>query len=158
MSNELPGKLFYFDDFVVGDTQQAGSYVVEKQEVIAYAKKWDPQPWHVDEELTKASMYGGLTACSSHIFAIFCMACQRWKSGAVSQSIAGLGFDALEVHRPAYVGDTLQSVTTVDSVRASKSKRDRGIVVSKGQLINQHDEVVFSVKSKFMVARDPALY
>lgn len=158
MSNELQGKLFYFDDFIVGDTQQGGSYVMDKNEMIAFAQKWDPQPWHVDEVLAKASMYGGLTACSSHIFAIFCMVCQRWKSGGVSQSMAGLGFDELEVHQPVYVADTLESVTIVDSVRASKTKPDRGIVVSKGQLVNQHDEIIFSVKSKYMVARDPAKY
>ncbi len=157
MSPVVQGKPFYFDDFVVGDAQPAESYVLEKESMIAYASKWDPQPWHIDEALAKESMFGGLTACSSQIFAIFCKICQRWQSGYVSQSIAGLGFDALEVHRPAYVGDTLHCVTVCDSVRLSKSKPDRGIVVSVGKLFNQRDELVFSIKSKYMVARDPAL-
>ena len=155
MSEQSNNNKFYFDDFVIGNEEPAQSYLLQAEEIIAYAKKWDPQPWHIDEVLAKASMFGGLTACSSHIFAIFCITCQQWQSGKVSQSIAGLGFDQLEVHRPAYAGDTLHCTTVCDSVRLSKSKPDRGIVVSHGKLYNQRNELVFSIKSKYMVARDP---
>ena len=97
-----------------------------------------------------------LTACSAHIFSIFCITSQRWQSGVVQQAIAGLGFDEMRMHKPVYAGDTLRCVSIVDAVRASASKPDRGIVVYHTQLLNQNNEVVFSIKASTMMARDPA--
>ena len=70
---DLQGTPFYFDDYVVGAEHAAGSYDVTAQEIIEFARKWDPQPWHIDEAVAKASPFGGLTACSAHIFSIFCI-------------------------------------------------------------------------------------
>ena len=133
-------------------------YLVSKDadKIIEFAKKWDPQPWHIDESAARASHFGGLTACSAHIFSIFCITSQRWQSGVVQQAIAGLGFDEMRMHKPVYAGDTLRCVSIVDTARASRSKPDRGIVVYQTQLINQHNEVVFSIKASTLMARDPA--
>ena len=70
MSVDLQGKPFYYDDYVVGHEHPCASYTVERDEVIEFAQKWDPQPWHIDEDQAKASFFGGLTACSAHIFSI----------------------------------------------------------------------------------------
>ena len=156
MSQNLQGEPFYFDDFVVGAEHPGASHKVSVQEIIEFARKWDPQPWHLDEEIAKASHFGGLTACSAHIFSIFCITSQRWQSGVVQQAIAGLGFDEMRMHRPVYAGDTLRCVSIVDAARASVSKPDRGIVVYHAQLLNQNNEVVFSIKASTMMARDPA--
>ena len=146
----------YFDDCVVGAEHAAASHVVTAREIIEFARTWDPQPWHVDEEVARASIFGGLTACSAHIFSIFCITSQRWQSGVVQQAVAGLGFDEMRMHKPVYADDTLHCTSTVGAVRASKSKPDCGIVTFHTQLLNQHAEVVFSIKASSLMARDPA--
>lgn len=156
MSQEPQGKPFYFDDCLVGAEHPGASHEVLAQEIIEFAKKWDPQPWHIDEAIARASHFGGLTACSAHIFSIFCITSQRWQSGVVQQAIAGLGFDEMRMHKPVYAGDTLRCVSIVGAARASQTKSDRGIVVYHTQLLNQNNEVVFSIKASTMMARDPA--
>jgi acyl dehydratase len=156
MSQNSEGKPLYFDDCVVGDEHAAASHTVTAQEIIEFARTWDPQPWHVDEEVARASPFGGLTACSAHIFSIFCITSQRWQSGVVQQAIAGLGFDEMRMHRPVYAGDTLHCISTIHAARVSASKTDRGIVTYDTQLLNQDDEVVFSIKASTLMARDPA--
>jgi acyl dehydratase len=152
----LQGKPFYFDDCVIGAEHAADSHTVTAPEIIEFARTWDPQPWHIDEEIATASIFGGLTACSAHIFSIFCITSQRWQSGVVQQAIAGLGFDEMRMHKPVYAGDTLRCVSIVGAARASNSKPDRGIVTYHTQLINQDNEVVFSIKASTLMARDPA--
>ncbi len=153
---ELQGKPFYFDDCVIGAEHAAASHEVTAEAIIQFATTWDPQPWHIDAEIARASHFGGLTACSAHIFSIFCITSQRWQSGVVQQAIAGLGFDEMRMHKPVYAGDTLRCVSIVNLARPSASKPDRGIVIYHTQLINQNNEVVFSIKASTMMARDPA--
>ena len=148
---------FYFDDHRVDDVVTCGTYAVTAEEIMAFANKWDPQPWHVDEEAARASFFGGLTACSAHIFSIFCITSPQWQNGKVQQAIASLGFDQMRMLKPVYAGDTLRCVTRVDSVRLSSSKPDRGIVVYASELLNQKDEVVFSIQCSTLMARDPSL-
>lgn len=156
MVEKTAGKPFYFDDCVVGDEHLAASYRVSAAEIIDFAKKWDPQPWHIDETLAQQSLFGGLTCCSAHIFAIFCSTSQRWQSGVVQQAIAGLGFEAFKIHRPIYAGDTVRCVSRVEAVKPSTSKPDRGVVTQSVTLINQRDEIVFSIQALTMMARDPS--
>ncbi len=146
----------YFDDHVTGESVDCGSYQVSAAEIIEFASKWDPQPWHVDEEAARASFFGALTACSAHIFSIYCITSPQWQNGKVQQALASLGFDELRMLKPVYAGDTLHCVTTVDATRRSRSKPDRGIVVYYSELFNQHGEPVFSVKCTTLMARDPA--
>ena len=121
-------KPFYFDDCVVGAEHAAASHTVTAQEIVSFAGTWDPQPWHLDEEIARASHFGGLTACSAHIFSIFCITSQRWQSGVVQQAIAGLGFDEMRMHKPVYAGDTLRCVSTVAAARVSASFRARSLI------------------------------
>jgi acyl dehydratase len=155
MSQALQGKPFYFDDCVIGAEHAAATHVVTASEIVEFASQWDPQPWHVDEQSARESHFGALTACSAHIFAIFSITSQRWQSGVVQQALAGLGFDEMRMLKPVYAGDTLRCVSVVDTARVSRSKPDRGIVVYQTRLINQHDEVVFSIKASTLMARDP---
>jgi len=147
---------FYFDDYVVGDHHRAMSYQLEKQEVIDFAKKWDPQPWHIDEEAAKAAIFGGLTACSAQLFSIACITSQQWESGVVQQAVASLGFDEMRMHKPVYAGDIVQCTSTVELARISKSNSDRGVVACRCELSNQHGERVYSMLSSFLVARKSA--
>ena len=156
MAGDTRGKAFYFDDCVVGDEQVAGVHTVSAGEIIDFASQWDPQPFHIDEAAAQASFFGGLTACSAHIFSIFCSTSQRWQSGVVQQAVAGLGFDEMRMHKPVYAGDTLHCYSVIAAARASNSNPDCGIVTYATRLENQHGEVVFSIKASSMLARDPA--
>jgi len=156
MAPQGEGNPLYFDDCVVGDEHAAASHTVSAREIVDFASTWDPQPWHVDEAAARASPFGGLTACSAHIFSIFCITSQRWQSGVVQQAIAGLGFDEMRMHKPVYAGDTLRCISTIHAARVSASKPDRGIVTYDTRLLNQRDEVVFTIKASTMMARDPA--
>lgn len=146
---------YYLEDHVVGERIDCGTYAVSATEIIDFARQWDPQPWHTDEEAAKASFFGGLTACSAHIFSIYCITSPAWQNGARQQAIASLGFDELRMLRPVYAGDTLRCVTVVDDARPSGSKPDRGVVVYRSELLNQSGEVVFSCKCATLMARDP---
>ena len=64
---------YFLEDHTEGEVIQCGSYEVTREEIIDFATKWDPQPWHTDEAAAQASLFGGLTACSAHIFSMFCI-------------------------------------------------------------------------------------
>lgn len=143
----------YFDDLVLGEEHAAGTYEVTRDAIVDFATEWDPQPFHVDEEAAKASLFGGLTACSAHIFAIFCITSQRWQSGVVQMAVAGLGFDEMRMHRPVFAGDTLSCFSIVHALRDSGSRPECGIVTYRTELRNQSGETVFSVLATSMMAR-----
>lgn len=147
---------FYFEDYKAGDQYKTVSYTVSKEEIIDFALKWDPQPFHTDEAAAEVSIFGGLTACSAHTFAIYCATGQQWESGVEQQVLASLGFDEMRMHRPVYAGDTLYCLHKVETVRESKSKPDRGIVATRCELINQNGDVVFSILSTYLMKRRDA--
>jgi acyl dehydratase len=156
MSQDAAGKPYYFEDYVLGEEHQAGTHAVTSEEIIAFASSWDPQPFHIDEEVARNSVFGGLTACSAHIFSIFCITSQRWQSGVVQQAVAGLGFDEMRMLKPVYAGDTLNCVSVIDALRPSKSRPDCGIVSFLTRLDNQHGETVFTIKAASLQSRDPS--
>lgn len=147
---------FYFEDHIQGDSVECGQRHLSAEDIIAFASIWDPQPWHIDEELARQSHFGGLTACSAHIFSIYCITSQQWQNNAQQQALASLGFDQLRMKAPVFAGDTLRCVTLFETVRLSKSKPNTGIVVYHSELINQKDEAVFSAKCSTLMARDPS--
>lgn len=149
-------KDYYFEDFTVGDQHPSIDYSVDKEEVIEFAKKWDPQPWHIDEQMAEASMFGGLTACSAHIFSVFCATSQNWLEPGTQHVVASLGFDKLRTLKPVYAGDTIHCITTVKDTRVSGSRPGVGVIVCMCELFNQHGEMVFSIESAFLMSMRPA--
>lgn len=147
---------FWFDDHAVGQSFECAVHEVSAQEIMQFARQWDPQPWHIDEDAAKASVFGALTACSAHIFSIYCITSQQWQNGRQLQALASLGFDDLRMLGPVFAGDRLQCFSSVDSARVSVSKPDRGVIVYASELVNQRGEGVFSVTCKTLLARDPA--
>jgi acyl dehydratase len=153
MSPDVTGRKIYFEDCQVGDCHTTVSMTVEKQALIDFAMQWDPQPWHVDEELASQSMFAGLTACTAHIFSIFSILSQQWENGEKQQALASLGFDEMRMLKPVYAGDTLYCRNIIELARPSASKSDRGIVAARCELINQKDEVVFRILSTYLMAK-----
>jgi acyl dehydratase len=156
MTDQQAGRAYFFEDYVLGEEHLAGSYEVVKEDVIRFASTWDPQPFHIDEDIARSSVFAGLTACSAHIFSIFSITSQQWRSGVVQQAVAGLGFDEMRMLKPVYAGDTLTCVSVIDSLRASGSRPECGIVGYFTRLDNQRGETVFTIKTASLTARDPA--
>ena len=146
--------LRYFDDYEVGQVLTSSKHTVAEEESIGFAKIWDPQPFHIDKQAADASLYGGLTCCTAHIFAINSMLGSLMEPKLAA--IAGLGFDDMRVHQPLRPGDTVYFTTECTSLRRSKTKPDRGIIQTHTHLINQHEEVVFSTLVTMMVRTRPA--
>lgn len=144
-------KIKYFEDFKPGDSATFGKYVMEKDEMIEYAKKWDPQPFHIDEEKAADSVYKGLTASGAHIFAIsYLLIMQR----EIKVKVIGmLGIKEMKFEHPARPGDILTMTHECVDKRESKSKKDRGIVQNKIILKNQKGEIVLTFLDTVMIAK-----
>lgn len=144
-------KKLFFQDLPVGRELRSIRYTVARDEIIDFASKWDPQPFHIDEAAAMSSIFGGLTACSAHIFSLFSIISQQLEEGSSIAALAALGFEELQMIKPVYAGDTLVCESTVTSSRRSASKSDRGIITTLARLLNQEGVVVFECRCKVMV-------
>jgi acyl dehydratase len=143
----------YFEDAEVGVTSKAGPYLVSKNEVIQFAKQYDPQPRHIDEEAAARSIFGGLSASSAHKFSIFVLLTSRFQPQL--DVLAGMGWDELRLPNAVRPGDELDLEATILEKRESKSKSDRGIIRNQIYLRNQKRETVLQCISNILVARRP---
>ena len=143
----------YFEETEVGETRKAGPYLVSKNEIIQFAKQYDPVPSHIDEEAAARSIFGGLTACSAHTFSISILLDTRLQPRP--HVLAGMGWDELRLPNAVRPGDELDLEVTVLEKRESKSKSDRGIIRSQIVLRNQKGETVLQCISNILVARRP---
>lgn len=143
----------YFEDAEIGTTCKAGAYLVTKEEIIQFAKQYDPIPRHIDEEAAARSIFGGLSASSAHTFSIFILLTTKLQPRL--HVLAGLGWDELKLPNAVRPGDELDLETTTLEKRESKSKPDRGIVRNRVLLRNQRRETVLQCISNIFVARRP---
>jgi len=146
--------LTYYEDVVIGEPRQEGKYQLDRDEVIEFARKWDPQPWHLDDEAAAKTLFGRISACYSHVFAILSKLTNE-REGALAV-VAGLGFEEMYMAKPAYPGDVLQLESECLDKRVSRSRPDRGIVTTRFSLRNQHGDEVLRGRGRAMVAKRPA--
>jgi acyl dehydratase len=145
----------YFEDFAVGDVfKPSGRVRVEKNEIIAFAKKFDPQPFHLDEEAARRSIFGRLVASGWHTAAVTMSLIRA--DDRVAGGTIGLGFESLRWPTPVVPGDELRIVSEVLEVRPSRTRPDRGLVKIRTQTLNQNGELVQEVIGNAMVSRRPA--
>ena len=146
---------WYFEDFFPGQEIDLGTRAVTEEEIIAFAKQFDPQPFHVDRDAAAQSIYGGVIASGWHTCA---MMMRLVVDGlmAKSSSMGSPGLDGVRWLAPVRAGDTLNVRYQTTQVKASNSKPDRGVVWSKWLAINQHGETVCTVEGMGMFARRPA--
>jgi acyl dehydratase len=144
----------YFEDFAEGQVYELGEATVSEEEILEFARRFDPQPFHIDPEAAKQSMFGGLIASGWHTGAIYMSLMVR---GLLrdSASLGSAGIDELRWLKPVRPGDTLRARMTVTSLRPSSKRADRGTVFNLGEAFNQHGERVFFVRSSGMFARRP---
>ena len=133
-----------FEDYNVGDVYEFGSATVTVEEIVAFARLYDPQDMHVDPVLAAAGPHGGLIASGWHTVGL--MMKMFTEHFLPKNGLAGPGIDELRWTRPVHPGDTLRVRMTIMDVRRSRSKPDRGVVQPFVEVLNQHEEVVLTVK------------
>lgn len=151
MSNDLK----YFEDFPPNVRRELGAHAVTEEEIIRFARDFDPQSFHVDKAAAEASMFGGLIASGWHTCAMTMrVLCDGFL--LATASIGSPGVDALRWKRPVRPGDTLRVFATVVEAKPSTSKLDRGVLVNDIEVRNQNDEIVLSMLAMTMLYRRPA--
>jgi acyl dehydratase len=142
----------YYEDIEVGETREFGEYHVTKAEILEFAERYDPQPFHTDEDAARESAFGELVASGWHTAAM----CMRMLVDGPIQDRASMGargVDELRWHRPVRPGDTLSIRTEVVDKRVSESDPERGYVDSRLEGITQDGDVVISWIGLGMIAR-----
>jgi len=144
----------YFDDLPVGYSFETKGRTLSEDDILAFARQWDPQYFHTDPDAAKASPYGGLIASGFHpmltAFALILDA-DIWTEA----SMGSPGMENLRWIRPVRPGDTLRVQAEVTSSTPSKSRNDRGRTGFQHRVLNQNDEVVMSYSCVNILARRP---
>lgn len=144
----------YLEDFVPGTVYQAGSVRITEAEIVEFATRYDPQPFHVDAAAARASIYGGLIASGWQTVAVT----MRLLVDHVFGESAGMGSPGVDELRwllPVRAGDTLSPRVTVLETRPSRSKPDRGVLRFRVEVENQAGELAMSMVGAAFIGRRP---
>jgi acyl dehydratase len=152
-----------FEDRVIGETIDLGSHTFAREEIIAFAREFDPQPFHLDETAAKASLFGGLCASGWHTAALFIRGIIATRQKANAEALAqgarlaeygpSPGFRDLKWFKPVYVGDTVSYRMRLVQKTDLRSRPNRGLLASAVQARNQKGEIVFAVTSQILADR-----
>jgi acyl dehydratase len=153
----------FYDDIRVGDRLELGSHRFTAEDIKMFARQFDPQPFHVDEQEGTRSHFGGLVASGWHTASIWMRKLVDHRKHEAEAMLArgervpqvgpSPGFRDLRWHKPVYVGDTVSYAVEVIELRVSQSKPDRGIVGMLGLGTNQDGVRVISFHSATFVER-----
>src|SRR5438093_9575519 len=147
------GKKKYLEDFEVGETLELGSCRVTREEILEFARRYDPQPFHVDEAAARQSIYGGLIASGWHTTAMLMRLLVDGMAGV--NSMGSPGTDEIRWLKPVRPGDTLTARAVVLDVVPSRSKPDRGHMRAAYEVVNQKGEKVMTMISRGIYTRRP---
>ncbi len=143
----------WYEDFKVGDEIISPGKTITEAEIIDWAFRFDPQPFHMDKNAAEAHMYGGLIASGwmlgTYSFRLFMLA-HPWDPEA---SLGSPGVEDMRWIKPARPGDTIHVVVTIADARVSTSKPDRGIVNMDWRLCDQDDETLMTMRSVQLLRR-----
>ncbi|GAA3816279.1 MULTISPECIES: MaoC family dehydratase [Amycolatopsis] len=144
----------FFEDYEPGAVYEYGHLSVTEKEILDFATQFDPQPIHTRPEWANTGPFGGLIASGWHTTGLMMrLFADHYLSR--NASLASPGVDELRWPAPVRPGDSLRLRATVVSARASRSKPDRGLVHTRGELLNQDDQVVLSLVAMNLVGRRP---
>lgn len=143
--------LQHFEDLKVGTRSAFGRYEVTREEVLEFARKYDPQPFHLDDEAAAQTHFGRLSASGWHTCAMMMRMLVDNMANVRQAGLGSPGQDELRWHRPVYPGDVLRVETEIVDKRRSQSRPEMGIFRSNVQVFNQHDQVVMSMKSNGLI-------
>jgi len=144
----------YLEDFAVGQTFGSGRLRIDAERIKAFAAEFDPQPFHLDEEAARHTMFRGLAASGWHTSALT-MRLLVESELRPAGGIVGAGFDELRWPRPVRPGDELRVETEVLEVRPSKSRPEQGVIKIRTTTLNQKDEPVQVSIGNLVVRRRP---
>jgi acyl dehydratase len=146
--------LIYFEDVEVGQTSRFGHYRVTAEEIIEYARQFDPQPFHLDPDAAKRSAFDGLIASGWHTGAMFIrMVCDHAVPGTATTG--ALGFDDLKWLKPVRPGDVLSVETRITEKIDRPGRHGVGTVKIEGRVLNQRGEAVMTLTSLVLYRRRP---
>ena len=142
----------YLEDFAAGQEFDLGQRAVTRDEIVAFARMFDPQPFHVDEAAAGRSIYGGLIASGWHTVSLFM---RLLVDGLLrdSASMGSPGVDEVRWPNPVRPGDVLTASAAIADVRQSRSRPDRGVVSTRYAMRNQDDAPVLAMKGVGMFRR-----
>jgi acyl dehydratase len=141
----------YLDDLHVGQRFTSGTRAIDATQIKAYAREFDPQPFHLDEEAAKTTLFGGLAASGWHTMSVT-MRLLVESGLPLAGGIIGAGGE-INWPKPTRPGDVLLVVSEVEEITPSRSRPDRGMVRVRSETRNQHDEVVQVLIAKLVVPR-----
>ena len=149
---DIPPEERYLEDYTAGSVYEFGSAVVEEKEIIEFARRYDPQPFHIDPVAARATQFGGVVASGWHTagMAMKLLAENYLPRGS---SLGSPGVDNLRWHRPVRPGDILSVRVTIVETKPSQSKPDRGLLRSFVEVLNQNHEVVTSWRGMLVLLR-----
>lgn len=145
----------YLEDFAVGQTFGSGRLKIDKERIKAFAAEFDPQPFHIDEETARNTVFRGLAASGWHTAALT-MRLLVESEFKPAGGIIGAGFDELRWPRPVRPGDELHVESEILEVRPSKSRPEQGVIRVKTTTLNQNGEPVQVYIGNLIVPRRPA--
>jgi len=153
----------YFEDLQVGSSVSLGSHTFSREEIVDFARKYDPQPFHLNEDAAQQSLFGALCASGWHTGAVWLRLVIdhrrreaeliRFRGERPARYGPSPGFEKLRWLKPVFVGDTLTFTSCVRDKVDSRSRPDLGLVLFDNEGMNQNGELVFSVVSKVFVER-----
>lgn len=150
--------MIHYEDIEVGRKQGFGRYEVTREEVIDYAARYDPQPFHLSDEAAAATYFGRLSASGWHTCAMTMRMLVDNMSEVEQAGLGSPGIDNLRWIKPVYPGDVLRCETEIIEKRRSRSRPDMGLFKSRSRTINQDGDVVMEMISNgFIRVRDPGV-
>ncbi len=151
----MAGPSIFFEDFAAGDEKSFAPVTVTREDILDFAREWDPQPMHTDEAAAEAGILGGLSASGWHTC---CVMMRRMCDEFLldSSSMGAPGIEELRWLKPVRPGDTLTVHSTVLETRVSGRRPDMGIVRCRYEMTNQHGETVMSLTFPAMFGRRAA--
>jgi acyl dehydratase len=131
----------YFEDLAVGQTFESGTVTVEPEMIRAFASEFDAQPFHLDEEASRGSLFDRMVASGWHTASL---TNRLFVEGSlqIAGGLIGVGVEELRWPRPVYPGDTLRVVSVIVGLRRSRSRDDRGLVSIRLTTLNQEGQLV----------------
>ena len=148
--------MIYFEDIEVGQETYFGSYAVTREEVIDFARKYDPQPFHLSDDAAAKTHFGRLAASGWHTCAMTMAVIARHVVDTEQAGLGSPGIDELRWLKPVYPGDTLHVRSTIVEVRPSRSKPEIGSFRSATTVANQEGVPVLTFTSIVLMRRRPA--
>ena len=147
----------YFEDLELGERASFGRYEVTREEVLAFAQRYDPQPFHLSDEAAAQTHFGRLAASGWHACAMTMAMYVEHMEAHPMASLGAAGIDELRWLQPVFPGDTLRCENELLEKKASEKRPEMGSTRSRMTTFNQHDEPVLSFVALALMRRRPAV-